>query len=129
MRQENVERIVVTNMFVTTDNEKFEFYEDALSHELNFLSELDELKCFNGNGERVRCLDCVETVYLGTSRAAEVFIEWHKYEGFHYDGLCETSLGWYFWNDYSWISPEEELKRARERINEQLEKCGGVPIE
>ena len=129
MRKEKTEKVIVIDAFVTSDNEKFEHYEDALSHELNILSELGELKCFNGQGKLVRCLDCVETVYLHTPRATELFIEWHEFEGFTYEGLCEASLGWYFWEDDYWISPEEKLGKVREKINEQLEKCGGVPIE
>jgi hypothetical protein len=128
MKKATVERVVVKNVCITFDGKEFDDFNDALDHEVHYLSSIDELKMFDGNGERVEHIDSTETVYFRTPRAAETFLMLNRVEGYEYDGLCEASLDWYFWEGDRWISPEEKLEKCKEDINKQLELCGGVPI-
>lgn len=117
-------------LYETFDGKDFEERGDAIWHEYDTLIELEELKVMDEFGNKADLRDC-EVVYIETQRALEVFIAINEYEDYYYDGLDgeNSELGWYFWENEEWISPQKKLNIYKDEINEILVKCGGVPIE
>jgi hypothetical protein len=117
-------------LYETFDGKDFEERGDAIWHEYDTLIELEELKVMNEFGNKADLSGC-EVVYIETQRALEVFIAINEYEGYYYNGLDGeiSELGWYFWENEEWISPQKKLNIYKDEINEILVKCGGVPIE
>lgn len=120
----------IVTVYETFDGENFEERSDAIWHEYEVLEELEELKVMDEFGNKADLNNC-EVVYIETQRALEAFIAVNEYEGYYYTGLDvkNTELGWYFWENEEWISPQKKLNIYRDEINEILVKCGGVPIE
>lgn len=131
MQKGTVEKIVIKDVYITYDGYDFEDYGDAVFHEFAALSAIDEIKCFDHKGERTTFLDRTDVVYLDTPRATQTFLDLHNYESYTHNGLCDASLGWYFWDGDKdmWVDPYESLEEAKREINKRLEKCGGPPIE
>lgn len=117
-------------LYETFDGKDFEERGDAIWHEYDTLIELEELKVMDEFGNKADLSGC-EVVYIETQRALEVFIAINEYEGYYYNGLDGeiSELGWYFWENEEWISPQKKLNMYKDDINEILVKCGGVPIE
>lgn len=117
-------------LYETFDGKDFEERGDAIWHEYDILVELEELKVMDELGNKTNLSDC-GVVYIETQRALEVFIAVNEYEGYWTTGLDVKSseLGWYFYENDEWISPQKKLNMYRNEINEILVKCGGVPIE
>ena len=117
-------------LYETFDGKDFEERGDAIWHEYITLIELEELKVMDESGDNTNLSDC-EIVYIETQRALEVFIAVNEYEGYWTKSLDvkNSELGWYFWENDEWISPQKKLNMYRDDINEILVKCGGVPIE
>lgn len=120
----------IVTLYETFDGENFEERGDAIWHEYDTLIELEELKVMDEFGNKADLSGC-EVVYIETQRALEVFIAINEYEGYYYNGLDGeiSELGWYFWENEEWISPQKKLNIYKDDINEILVKCGGVPIE
>jgi hypothetical protein len=117
-------------LYETFDGKDFEERGDAIWHEYDTLIELEELKVMDEFGNKTDLSEC-EVVYIETQRALEVFIAVNEYEGYWTKGLDVKSseLGWYFYENDEWISPQKKLNIYKDEINEILVKCGGVPIE
>lgn len=117
-------------LYETFDGKDFEERGDAIWHEYYTLIKLEELKVMDEFGNKADLSGC-EVVYIETQRALEVFIAINEYEGYWTKGLDVKSseLGWYFWENEEWISPQKKLNMYKDDINEILVKCGGVPIE
>lgn len=117
-------------LYETFDGKDFEERGDAIWHEYYTLIKLEELKVMDEFGNKADLSGC-EVVYIETQRALEVFIAINEYEGYYYNGLDGeiSELGWYFWENEEWISPQKKLNMYKDDINEILVKCGGVPIE
>lgn len=120
----------IVTLYETFDGENFEERGDAIWHEYDVLKGLEELKVMNESGNKADLSEC-EVVYIETQRALEVFIAINEYEGYWTTGLDikNSELGWYFWENEEWISPQKKLNIYKDEINEILVKCGGVPIE
>lgn len=116
--------------FETFDGENFEECGDAIWHEYDILKELEELKVMDEFGNKADLNNC-EVVYIETQRAVEAFIAVNEYEGYYCTGLDvkNAELGWYFWENEEWISPQKKLNAYKNEINKILKACGGVPIE
>lgn len=117
-------------LYETFDGKDFEERGDAIWHEYDTLIELEELKVMDEFGNKADLSGC-EVVYIETQRALEVFIAINEYEGYWTTGLDvqNLELGWYFYENDEWISPQKKLNMYKDDINEILVKCGGVPIE
>lgn len=117
-------------LYETFDGKDFEERGDAIWHEYDTLIELEELKVMDEFGNKADLSGC-EVIYIETQRALEVFIAINEYEGYWTKGLDveKSELGWYFWENEEWISPQKKLNIYKDEINEILVKCGGVPIE
>ena len=116
-------------LYETFDGKDFEERGDAIWHEYDVLKELEELKVMNVSGNKTDLSEC-EVVYIETQRALEVFIAVNEYEGYWTKGhdVKSSELGWYFYENYEWISPQKKLNIYKDDINEILVKCGGAPI-
>lgn len=130
MRAVEKEIIKFVTCFETFDGKDFEDRGDAIWYEYEELTKLEELKVMNESGNKADLSNC-EVVYIETQRALEVFIAINEYEGYWTTGLDvkNSELGWYFWENDEWISPQKKLNIYKDEINEILVKCGGVPIE
>lgn len=123
------EVIQTKTMYITVDGKEFEDYEAALNYELMFYVNSDYLRLMDQDGRAV-ALDEAYVVEFKSRGALEIFLLESEYEGLSVKGLTkDSSIGMYFWQDETWMSPQEYLDERKNEINETLIKCGGVPLE